>query len=353
MTDLSVIFRLARDGGDNEGIEQLISAKPELISARDDIGRTPLHHAVEHAKLETVRLLLAHGASVSTADSYGRTPLFFSWGKERTEILRTLIEDFKSDVHAEDIYGLSALHNCCHHGPAETGRLLLTLMPASDILAYIHAVDKRDGNTMLHTLCSLGKIEFALVLLEFGADPTLLNHEDKSAFDCFANEFTRRKLFALWDGGAEVVISHLKEENHELWFWLIRETLPGVPEKVRYFIERCPELAFAKDDQGRVAIAVATSETRKIIESEVYFCGRYQLEPGPLAHKSATAVVVYAGDFGVDQEYRNVAEMQAGSGQGGMDRDQFKRALITLGGLGFSKANELLLASDHFRSVEE
>jgi hypothetical protein len=40
----------------------------------DSHGRTPLHRAADHGRLELVRLLLEHGADPSIADADGLTP---------------------------------------------------------------------------------------------------------------------------------------------------------------------------------------------------------------------------------------------------------------------------------------
>ncbi|KAK8126887.1 uncharacterized protein PG998_002646 [Apiospora kogelbergensis] len=45
------------------------------VDARDEHGRTPLHHACRSGRRETVELLLAAGADPTVQDKQGTTPL--------------------------------------------------------------------------------------------------------------------------------------------------------------------------------------------------------------------------------------------------------------------------------------
>jgi hypothetical protein len=53
---------------------------------------TPLHQAVQYGRVEIVRLLVEHGASVEAKNVEGRTPLDFAAKEQRDEIIKLLLE---------------------------------------------------------------------------------------------------------------------------------------------------------------------------------------------------------------------------------------------------------------------
>jgi ankyrin repeat protein len=65
--------------GKSDVVLALLEANPTLVNATLEWqGLTPLHLAVRHDQLETVQVLLEHGADVNASDKLGRTPLHFA-----------------------------------------------------------------------------------------------------------------------------------------------------------------------------------------------------------------------------------------------------------------------------------
>lgn len=60
--------------GDMSRLVTCLKAKPELVSARDKNGNTPLHLAADKEMRDTALLLLHMGADPSLKDPQGRTP---------------------------------------------------------------------------------------------------------------------------------------------------------------------------------------------------------------------------------------------------------------------------------------
>ena len=61
-------------------------------------------------------------------------------------------------------------------------------------------------------------------------------------------------------------------------------------------LEHAHLLADVKDEFGRKAIDVAMPKVKDAIEKRILFCGRYRLERGAIAHRSATCEVVFGED---------------------------------------------------------
>ncbi|KAF0691473.1 Aste57867_17316 [Aphanomyces stellatus] len=58
-------------------------------------------------------------------------------------------------------------------------------------------------------------------------------------------------------------------------------------------------LAFANYKHGRKVIQITDQETRQYFYDRLFFCGRYEVFPGPPVHVSNTAVVVMTYDHGI------------------------------------------------------
>jgi len=113
--------------------------KEANVNAIDDCGQTPLHNATSHSKIQSVKILLSHGADVAAKDFDSKTPLHLARNFEiiqllvdsrapinekdslghttlvamsalgRIDIIQYLI-DHGADINAEDISGLNPLH---------------------------------------------------------------------------------------------------------------------------------------------------------------------------------------------------------------------------------------------------
>jgi Ankyrin repeats (3 copies)/Ankyrin repeats (many copies) len=66
-------------------------ADPNVL-ARAQGGNTPLHRASRSGRIEIVRLLVEHGASVEVQDNNGKTPMEVASGEQCDEIVKLLLE---------------------------------------------------------------------------------------------------------------------------------------------------------------------------------------------------------------------------------------------------------------------
>ncbi|MCC6621901.1 MAG: ankyrin repeat domain-containing protein [Deltaproteobacteria bacterium] len=198
---LAVVAQSTRARDRTAGIRWLVAAGAN-VDARDILGRTPLHAAVQQGHTDATAALVALGASLDARDESGATPLTIAVRASRLEILRDLIARSGKDPIPE------LLVVAVEHDRLEAFRLLLGLLERSavyeldgrgrspsiaaaleevvlaavarDADAYVRALldrglpaSARDaaGETLLHLAARHGSYDVARLLLEHRADP--------------------------------------------------------------------------------------------------------------------------------------------------------------------------------------
>ena len=197
-------------------------------------------------------------------------------------------------------------------------------------------------------------LKAAIILVNLGADVSIKNSDGKTCFDLLSANgrlmsFTQMEL----NTNLKVNIPLLEAHNCALWFVIVQEDCASDADlfakllaTVEALVISHPILAAAKDANNRAALDVASRPMRKVIESVIFFCGQYRIHQGPPVHMSATAVVVFADDFGVDNVYKKAFNKVIGGTKGGtMDLTDFEKALEVLKVQGFGGAVELLDAA--------
>ncbi|XDG03818.1 hypothetical protein ABKA04_003433 [Annulohypoxylon sp. FPYF3050] len=160
----------------NEMPDSLISLLLEFgtpVDARDRKKNTALHYAAtkapsgEMGNVDTVRILLAHGANQGLRNKRGRTPLYEAVSHMCHDRSRELL-DYGADLDMTDNSGWSPLFGAVTQGSAALTKLLCSRGAR---------VDKKDksGQTALHYAIAQGCNEVAEVLLNTGADANLIS----------------------------------------------------------------------------------------------------------------------------------------------------------------------------------
>ncbi|XP_023318979.1 ankyrin-3-like [Trichogramma pretiosum] len=121
--------------------------QPVQIDARDKLGNTPLHAALEKKHLKVVELLLKRGANANLANEEGSTPL----------------------------------HNICkrYGDDIKTLEIFLDINAELDQLVQLDVQDKK-GNTPLHLALGKYNKKVAVLLLKYGANANLTNEDGQT-----------------------------------------------------------------------------------------------------------------------------------------------------------------------------
>lgn len=103
----------AAEQGDADEVDRLASGGlfrrgVDVDTQEDGWGYTPLHLAAKEGHVETVQVLLDHGASVNIQNVYGWTPLHVAAVRNYTDIARLLLKH-GADVEAQDNYNQTPL----------------------------------------------------------------------------------------------------------------------------------------------------------------------------------------------------------------------------------------------------
>lgn len=119
---------------DIASVSQTLRQEPYFVNLQDQIGKTPLHLAVENSFVEMVRVLIANGAKIDTADNDGNFPIDLAIAqcltsngtyRENNIQIATLLFESGIDVNYMDNSGFSPLHHAAIMGDSEIMSFLL------------------------------------------------------------------------------------------------------------------------------------------------------------------------------------------------------------------------------------
>jgi ankyrin repeat protein len=158
----------ATKSGDLAKMRALLDKNPQLISEKDDIGKTPVHWAVGKGQPAALKLLLdTYHADVNIRNNNGGTPLHVAASQAQPECARILIKH-GADVNARTRNDSTPLHFAAFKagkpGHFEVARILLE--HGADVNAKIDT-----GATALSMAMYRNSAEMIALLKEHGAKP--------------------------------------------------------------------------------------------------------------------------------------------------------------------------------------
>ncbi|XP_060576523.1 trichohyalin-like isoform X27 [Ruditapes philippinarum] len=169
--DLPKIHKAAWTG-DISKVRQLAKKDP---TALDKENRTPLHLACAQGHADVVEALLEWNARVNVGDNQGKTPLMKAIECNQEKCVKLLLEH-KVDINVTDKDKNTALHLAVKEG--NTAMVALLVRYGAKV-----NVKNKDGRTplILSVQDPSKRDEPTRILLENGADPNLVDNEQRSA----------------------------------------------------------------------------------------------------------------------------------------------------------------------------
>ena len=151
----------AAQTGDLAGVREMVTAKPELANAKNNVGSTVLMWAALYGRAPVVAWLLDHGADVAASNGAGVTALHLAAMQGRADVVAALIKG-GADVHAaaQGLFQRTPLHEAINQGAAAA--LLAAGADPNAVTTF--------GETPLYTATKRGNIDVMLALLEKGAE---------------------------------------------------------------------------------------------------------------------------------------------------------------------------------------
>jgi len=147
----------------------------------------PLHEAIRSGTLEEIENLVATGADINAKDKLNRTPLHIAAWKGDSKVVQLLI---RSNANLKEcaIDGFTALHFAAQSGDSLSCELIV-----KKYKPILNA--KVKGNkTALHLAAAKNYEAVVSILLQLGADPTLLTNKRQLASDLTTNESIKNLL---------------------------------------------------------------------------------------------------------------------------------------------------------------
>ena len=157
-------------------------------------GYYALHFAAKNGQVETLRVLLKHGANPNIRNNSGETPLHLAMSKHNKELV-TLLLSHGADPNLADNNGFTPL--CCNTSSHEITDLLATKG------ANVDHQTNQNGYYALHFAAKNGQVETLRVLLKHGANPNIRNNSGETPLHLAMSKHNKELVTLLLSHGAD------------------------------------------------------------------------------------------------------------------------------------------------------
>ncbi|KAJ6249438.1 ankyrin repeat protein [Anaeramoeba flamelloides] len=186
------------------------------VNSTDATGRTPLHEASDQGRDDLIKILLDAGSEINQIDQNGHTALYCAVLSRKISAVEALIKGgARLDFHFGD-EGKKALHLACNLGRADMVELLIAYganvnaitskgftplhsaiengsVGCVEVLlqnnADVNLVFGDQKKTALHYATQIGNIQMCVLLLKYGADPTIQDDSKSTPADLACQPF--------------------------------------------------------------------------------------------------------------------------------------------------------------------
>jgi ankyrin repeat protein/L-ascorbate metabolism protein UlaG (beta-lactamase superfamily) len=110
--------------GNLDSVKTLLTARPELISAKNDLGHSPLHSATYNGQVAVAEYLLSKGADINALTTSGSTPLHGAAFYNHPEAVKLLIAK-GANLNVPNVAGYMPLLSAAAAGNTEIVRMLI------------------------------------------------------------------------------------------------------------------------------------------------------------------------------------------------------------------------------------
>ena len=177
----------------------------ESLDTKDNRGQAPMHYLAQNGFSDGIKLLANCGADINLSDDYGLSPYLWAIiaGQPKTT---SLLLSLGVNVYDTSANEKSALWWAANRGHSSIVRLLLSEgeAPGLDPGAVLVNPTHTSRSVPLGAAASCGDLNTVLLLLEFGADLNLRDHEGWSAIHWAVEQGHLGILHVLLDHGADI-----------------------------------------------------------------------------------------------------------------------------------------------------
>ena len=168
----------------------------EIVNVADCDGDYPLHMACSRSNIETVQLLMDHGADINAVNKYGQTPLHTAaGGDDDCPDLCKLLVKHGTKINAVDEDGNQPLQLACHQDHIETVKFLFSQG------ADANAVNKH-GQTPLHA-AARGKKDLCKLLVKHGTKVDAVDEDGNQPLHLACHQDYKETVKFLFSQGAD------------------------------------------------------------------------------------------------------------------------------------------------------
>lgn len=160
--------------------KNLLRTSP-TVNSRDSHGLTPLHVACIHGKAAIVEILIEMRAEIDATDLNECTALHYAASRGHQNALLLLLHS-GAHINQANIDKNTPLHLAVNNGHLNCVKALIYFAEHSRKMIMINSANE-SGNTPLHLASKWGYEGIARLLIENGAEPSLQNRYNKTAFD--------------------------------------------------------------------------------------------------------------------------------------------------------------------------